>query len=195
MRDEGDEPGSHCEPGGRGDPGESEPAVAAAPPPTRRHTRRWFLAAAGAVLVGAGGGVGAAFARRPPRPVPHRPPQPLVDAYAAEQRLIDSAAATARADSAKRAVLAQLRRDHAAHLAALRAQLSGYDHPSRAARRRAAASAGRLATSTAALSAAEADAAGRAAARANQLAASHPITATLLASIAACESGHFTLLE
>lgn len=197
MNEEPDEPGSGGEPAPPPRPA-GVPTVPAEPleRQRRRHTRRWFLAGAGAVLVGAGGGVAAAFGQRRPRPVPHPPPQLLVDAYVAEQRLVASAAATARAAPAEeRVVLAQLRRDHEAHSAALRAELARFDHPSRVARRRATALAGRTVTTPAALAALEARAAGQAAGRANELAASHPVPATVLASIAGCESGHVQLLR
>jgi hypothetical protein len=119
----------------------------------------------------------------------------LLDAYAAERRLVDSAAATARAESGASEVVTELRGDHEAHLSALRAQLARFDPPSRAARRRATELAGRPVTASAALAGAERVAAQHAAARANQLAAAEPVTATLLASIAACESGHVLLLQ
>jgi hypothetical protein len=203
MRDEGDEPGTdgppqpagvEPQPGGVGPQPSSVGAQPAAVPQEGAHPRRWFLATAGAVVAGAGGGV-AAFARRSARPIPHRPPQVLLDAFAAEQRLIASAGATARAEPAARSVLTQVRNDHQAHLAALRAQLSRFDPPTRAAQRRATAHAGASVTARAALADAERTASAHAAARAFQLASAEPTTATLLASIAASEAGHVLLLQ
>jgi hypothetical protein len=210
MRGEADEPdnGGSVSGGGAGDPVPADAAPrppAAHPalpasittvlPPQRRHTRRWFLGAIAAVVAGAGGGVAAAFTRRQPRPVVHPAPQLLLDAYAAEQQLTRSAVLTARAEPAARARLLQLRRDHEAHAAALRAQLAPFAKPSRAARRRAAARARAVATTSAAMAAAEGRAATAASARAVRLAVSDPVTATVLATISACEAGHVQLLR
>jgi hypothetical protein len=161
----------------------------------RGTSRRWFLAAGAAVLAGGGGGVGAAFLRHPPRRAPNPPPQLLLEAYVAEQRLIESARATGRADPGLTARLDQLHRDHAAHLAAVRAALARYDRPDPAARRRAARSAGTVARTASALQAAEQQASVRAASRATDLARAHAALAPLFASISACEATHARLLR
>lgn len=159
-----------------------------------RPSRRWFLAAGGAVVVGAGGGVAADFLRRPHRPAPHPPPQVLVDALASEQRLLTSIASITRGQPSLGSRLGQLRRDHLAHVSALRAALTPYDRPTRAARRRATAAAGPTAGTVHALATAERVAARRAAERASRIAAADPVVATLLASIAACETTHIHVL-
>jgi hypothetical protein len=160
-----------------------------------RRNRRWFLAAGGAVVVGAGAGVGADFLRRRPRPPsPHPPPQAFVDALVTEQRLLASVSVTSRRQPSLAPRLGQLRRDHHAHVATLRAALAPYDRPTRAARRRALAAASPIAETSDALAAAEGDAATRAAERASRLAAADPVLATLFASIAACETTHVHIL-
>jgi hypothetical protein len=159
-----------------------------------RHTRRWFLAAGGAVVVGAGAGVGADLLRHRPRPIPHPPPQVFVDALVTEQRLLASVSSTGRNQPSLAPRLGQLRRDHRAHVAALRAALAPYDRPTRAARRRALASASPIADTSEALADAERAAAGRAAERASRLAAADAVMATLFASIAACETTHVHVL-
>jgi hypothetical protein len=157
-------------------------------------SRRWVLAVGGAVAVGAGGGVAADFLRRAPRPLPHPPPQVLVDALVTEQRLLASVTSTGHRAASLAPRLGQLRRDHQAHASALHAVLAPYDRPTRAALRRAAASAGPTADTAHALADAELEAARRAAERASRLAAADPVIATLLASIAACETTHLHVL-
>jgi hypothetical protein len=171
-------------------PRPAPPAAPAAPPalPVAPPTsRRWFLAGGAAVLVGAGAGVAAEFVHdRPPRPRP-RAPRMLVAAAAAEQALIADLDATTGGAPPVRAVIAQARANHAAHLAALRDLLSGYRAEAAPSTSRPAGTARTLAQ----LRAAEQRAARGAGARAARLTGAQ---AALMASIAACESTHAALL-
>jgi hypothetical protein len=156
---------------------------------TRLVTRRRTLLGAAIVLVG--GGVGAvvgAVRKRPTaaRPRPAVPPAVLVDALAAERRLIAGLSASAR-DSALRPIAVQLIADHQAHAHALAATLSPY--PGAADQVTAPASPKH---SRAELRAAEQQASAAAAGRAAELSGS---VSALLASVAACEAAHAELLS
>jgi hypothetical protein len=159
----------------------------AATGPGRRVSRRAILlSAAGAVLVGgaAGGGVAALrplrHGRRPSAPVD------LLDALAAEDALIAALDAMAGTNAGDR-ILAAVRADHVAHQAALRAFLSEFTPPPNTARSAPTASVG----SRAELARLEQRAADAAAGRAARLSGS---AASVLASIAACESTHVVVL-
>lgn len=164
-----------------------EPAVAAP-----RRTRRWVLAGLGGLVLGGGAGVGAGVLRtrhRKPRLLPP-PPAALDDALAAERRLIAAIDASLPAHPDLRRALTEIRRNHAAHAAAVQNALRAY-RPTPAGAT--SPSAGRpAALDRPALRAAE-TAAGRAAAR--RAAALDGADATLLASIAACEATHAELLS
>jgi len=165
-------------------PGPAPEPIAA--PASAGVSRRWLLAGGAAVLVGAGAGVGAQFLqKRSPKPLPPVPP-PLLAAAAAERALIADLNATTGGSSEVRAVIEQARANHTAHLAALAALLSAYRRPPAGASPRP----GRPRTK-AQLRIAESAAAQAAADRAGALAGAQ---ATLLASIAACESTHAVLL-
>ena len=167
----------------------AEPGADANGDGQRRWSRRWFLAGGAAAVVGGGAGVGAGFLHHRSTPAPRKPPAALLTAIAAERGLLALAAAAVRSDPTLRTTAALLTGDHAAHLHALQAALSGYD-PQPAGPTP---TAGLATTSSARvqLRAAESAAAAAAGRRALQLAGA---PATLLASIAACESTHVELL-
>lgn len=131
-------------------------------------------AAAGALLPAHSGGA------RPPAP------QPLLDSLAAETRLVAMHAA-AVTDESLRGPMALARADHVAHLQAIRAMLAAFAPPANGVTTPAAGPADREA-----LRAAEAQAGSAAAARAAALTGR---TATVLASIAACEATHAELFR
>jgi hypothetical protein len=150
--------------------------------------RRVLLGTAGIVVAG---GVGVAVAAARPAPEPARPPQPpsyLVDALAAERRLVAGLTASAAAAEAGsyRSLLTQLAADHRAHADAVAALLA--DYPGAATGIPSPTS---IPLTTARLRSAER----RASAAAARRAAAHTgTTATLFASIAACEASHASLL-
>jgi hypothetical protein len=167
-----------------------------APPAGPRGTsRRWFLAGGLAVLAGGGAGVGAEFLRERPgrRTPPAGPPAVLVDAVAAERRLIADLDATTGGDPAVRAIIRQARADHVAHLAALRGVVATYGRgaPSGSVSPSGTSTGPGRPQTGSQLRAAEQRASAAAAARAARLAGGQ---ATLLASIAACEATHAELL-
>jgi hypothetical protein len=161
----------------------------------QRRTRRWFLVSGAAVLVGAGGGVAADLAqhRRRPRQRPVAPAE-LRAAVAAERALVADLDATTGGGAQVRALLTQLRADHAAHLSALTGLVATYGAAGASAGASASAAppAPGVARSVAQLRAAEQQASAAAADRAARLAGAH---AALLASIAACEASHADLLR
>lgn len=171
-----------------------QPAEPAVDERSAHRSRRWFLAGAAAVVLGAGGGIGAGVLRHRPRPAPHRPPDDLLAARAAELHLLADVRATARADASAADRLRQLTDDHDQHLRVIDAALARFDPPTPAARRRVAGHRTRPADTVAALSAAERAAATAAAQRAGRLAPADPALATVFASIAACETTHAELL-
>ena len=158
-------------------------------------SRRWFLAGGVAVLLGAGAGVTAELLthRHPARPRPPTPPQALVEAVAVERALLADLDATTGGEPAVRAIIAQVRADHSAHLRALTALVASYGELSSAPSpaESSAAPSGTPRT-RAALRAAEQQAAAGAAHRANTLTGAH---AALLASISAAEASHADLLS
>ncbi len=160
---------------------------AAAPGPSRR----WFLAGGAAVLLGAGVGVAVELLTHgSPAPEQPHPPQVLLDAVAAEQSLLADLDATTGGTAGVRAVIVQVRADHAAHLAALRGLVDSYGVAAGAtASPRPSPARGSPRTRTA-LRAAEIRASAAAARRAAALSGSR---ATLFASIAACEATHAEL--
>jgi hypothetical protein len=115
---------------------------------------------AGLVVAAAAGGGAALATAGPPQPQSGHPTPPteVLDAYAAEQRLIAAIDASVQADPALRGDLAPIRADHAAHAAALgRGALGAAElQASAAAVRRAAALAGPVATLLASIAASEA---------------------------------------
>lgn len=154
-----------------------------------RRSRRWFLAGGAAVVAGGGAGVAAGLLR----PRSHRAARPapaaLIAAITAERELLSLASAAARSDPTVRVAAATVTGNHRAHLRALQSALAAYDRPP--ARPAAAPSLTATPSVRAQLRLAERAAAGAAATRADQLTGS---TATLLASIAACEASHAELL-
>lgn len=157
--------------------------------PGRLVSRRRVLFTAAGVVVAGAAGAGVALARPVQSHSPPQPPATLADALAAERRLAAGLLASAAADpgrSGHRALLAQLAADHRAHADAIAALLA--DYPGAAAAIRPGPG---TALTSAQLRAAE-HRAGLAAAR--RAAAHTGTTATLFASIAACEAGHASLL-
>jgi hypothetical protein len=149
-------------------------------------SRRWVLAGGAALVAGAAAGAIVELISADGPAVPPLPPAALLAAVRAERRLIADLDATTGGAPGARQVIVQARADHAAHLEALTAVLRGFrpirtDRPTR----------GRPRT-LAQLHEAEATAARDAAHRAEQLSGA---TATLLASIAACEASHAELLR
>jgi hypothetical protein len=150
-------------------------------------SRRWLLAGGTALLLGGGAGVVTERLRHTEPAAPTTAPAALLAAVRAERALLADLDATTGGSPAVRAVIGQVRADHAAHLAALRGILAGY-------------SSGRAATAKrhgrprtlAQLHAAEEDAARTAAQHADALTGP---AAALLASIAACEATHAELLR
>jgi hypothetical protein len=152
-------------------------------------SRRWFLAGGltlAALVAGAGGGVGIEFLRhRSPEPPPAAPAA-LVAAAAAERALVADLSATTGGAPDVRLVIEQAQVNHRAHLAAIEDLLTAYGTPSPTPspprgipRTKVQLRAAEMAAATAATQRAEA-------LRGRQ--------ATLLASIAACESTHAELL-
>ncbi|WP_375499933.1 ferritin-like domain-containing protein [uncultured Jatrophihabitans sp.] len=154
-----------------------------------RLPRRWFLAGGAAAVVAGGAGVGIGFLQPESKPPLKPAPHALADALAAERELLAWAAAAIRRDPSLQAAAAELTSNHAAHLRALQAALSPYD----TARPTPTPTPTFTATSSARtqLRALERAAAASAATRAGLLTGP---TATLLASISACESTHAELL-
>lgn len=149
-------------------------------------TRRAVLwSGLGVVAAGAGAGVGVLLPAHPAQPRT-RAPQPLLDALAAEQRLV-AVLSEASTDESLREPMALARADHLAHLEAIRAMLAAFAPTAAAVSTPAAGPPSREA-----LRAAEAQAASAAAARAAVLSGR---TATVLASIAACEATHAELFR
>lgn len=170
------------------------PRHAAPEPETRRHPRRWFLGGTAAVLVAGGGGVGAAFLRRTSGPKANPAPAALLAAVATERALLADIDATTGGSAEVRVALRQVRADHAAHLATLAELAAGYDPPkggSRAPTTAGTSLAGGTPRTLEQLRTAERRAAAAAAGHAATLT---DRTATLLASISACEAGHAELL-
>jgi hypothetical protein len=160
----------------------------ARPAPHPRRTRRWFLAGGLAVVVGGGAGVGAEYLRHTSPNPPPEPPAALLAAAAAERALIADLVATTGGSGDVRAVIAQATDDHRAHLAALEALLTRYHRPASASS--SSAPAPGTPRTRAQLRSAETAAATNAAGHAAALSGAH---AALLASIAACETGHAEL--
>ena len=155
-------------------------------------SRRWFLAGGVAVLLGAGAGVAAEFLTHDsPAPDQPHPPQVLLDAVAAEQALLADLDATTGGAAQVRAVIGQVRADHAAHLAALRGLVDSYGVPDRATASPSPSPARGTPRTRAALQAAEVRASAVAARRAAALSGGR---AALFASIAASEATHAELL-
>ncbi|MEP6695938.1 MAG: hypothetical protein ABJA34_03565 [Pseudonocardiales bacterium] len=127
--------------------------------------------------------------RSRPAPRPHRPPapDPLLGLVAAEEALLGQYDAILAAFPLVRAAAA-IRADHAAHVAALRA----LSHAPAASPPAAVRAPGTVAGAVAALRAAEVSAAARTTAACLAAPAGR---ATLLGSIAACESAHLVLLR
>jgi len=170
------------------EPGTAPPEPTLTPAPDKSGiARRWLLAGGTALLLGGGAGVLAERLRRtePAAPVP--PPGALLAAVRAERALLADLDATTGGTAAVRTVIAQVRADHAAHLAALRGILAGYPSGHAASAKRH----GRPRT-LAQLHAAEQAAARTAAEHADALTGA---AAALLASIAACEATHAELLR
>jgi hypothetical protein len=168
-------------------PGFEAPPVLPAPA-LRRPTRRWFLAGSAAVVAGAGAGVGAEYVRHEKPAPPPEPPAALLAAAAAERRLISDLVATTGGTGDIRRVIEQATADHRAHLAALEALLTRYRRP--APPSSSPSPVPGAARTRAQLRAAETAAATAAARHADALRGAQ---AALLASIAACESGHAEL--
>jgi hypothetical protein len=149
-------------------------------------SRRWFLAGGAAVLLGGGAGVLAEVLHENP-PAPATPaPGALISAVDAERVLL--ATIDAMPDGPHRAVVAQIRADHTAHLHALRRLLATYPPPTRTPSHPGFTRPRTLAQLRGVETYAAADAARRAAALDGAAAA-------LLASIAACEATHAELLR
>jgi hypothetical protein len=168
------------------------PAHAASPGPSRGVSRRAVLLGGAAVVVAAGGGL-AVGALRPVAADDEgtgRPPGDLVAARDAEQVLIAAIDATTGGSALVRTALRQVRADHLAHQIALQAALDSY--PQSPAGPSPSTSAPAEALDVAGLLSAESAASAQAAARAARL--SGP-SATLLASIAACEASHAELFR
>src|SRR5262245_46471919 len=89
-------------------------------------SRRWFLAGGAAVLIAGGAGVAVERLGRSEPAGPPTPPTALVAAVHAERVLIADLDATTGGTPRVRAMIAQARADHAAHLSALRGVLAGY---------------------------------------------------------------------
>lgn len=162
------------------------------PPQPERATpgtsRRWFLAGGAAVLLGGGAGVLAEVLHES-SPAPATPaPAELIAALDAERVLVAAVDAMPAGPHRMRALLAQLRADHAAHLAALRRLLATYPPGRSVHTHPGAAQARTLGQLRGVESRAAVDAAQRAAALDGAAAA-------LLASIAACEATHAELLR
>jgi hypothetical protein len=158
----------------------------------RRPSRRGFVLATGAVLAAAGGGAAAALAKHRPSETPTAPVSPsvLLDAVAAESRLI--AAIDAAHDAT---ALSHLRADHVAHREALRGAVQlalGAANVPATAPSTGSSSPASPRLSLTQLRALETAAASAAAAAAAQLTGAN---AALLASIAACEASHAELLR
>jgi hypothetical protein len=153
-------------------------------------TRRAFLAAGGLLVAGAAGGgvaLGLSGGTSAPAPLQPRVRAALVRAAIAEVDLIAAAERAMRAArGSARVTLRGVRRNHVAHLAAIRAAIAEAAYPARPPRIRKHAR-----QLTGALSAAEARAARAGARRALQLTGA---PSALLASIAACEATHAELL-
>jgi hypothetical protein len=147
-------------------------------------TRRAVLwSGLGVAAAGAGAAAGMLLPARPPRPRTPAP-QPLLDALAAEQRLVAMHGA-AVTDESLREPMALARADHLAHQEAIRAMLAAFAP--------AAAPASVPGPPTReVLQAAETQAASTAETRAAALTGR---AATVLASIAACEATHAELFR
>lgn len=159
------------------------------PGPTAPGTsRRWFLAGGAAVLLGGGAGVLAEVLHEG-SPTPASPaPAALVSAVDAERALIAALDAMPAGAHRSRAVVAQIRADHAAHLHALRRLLATYPQPAKTPGHPGFVQPRTLGQLRGVETHAARDAAQRAAALDGAAAA-------LLASIAACEATHAELLR
>lgn len=173
---------------------EDDTQADAAPGPAP--SRRAALLGGAAIAVAGAGGVAAGVLTRKGRTTPRPRPAPgaLVDALRAEESLVADATAALAADASLRPLVTQIRRDHQAHVAALRAALAPYDPPATAAPPGAAP--GSNPTSPAprgrsGLRTREQQAASAGTRRALRL---DGRAAALVASIAACEAGHGELL-
>ncbi|HKC27521.1 MAG TPA: hypothetical protein VKB75_05875 [Jatrophihabitans sp.] len=151
-------------------------------------SRRWFLAGGAAVLVGGGAGVVAELLTSHDPAGPPPAPPALIAAASAERALIADLDATTGGTAAVRQVIVAARADHAAHLAALTRLLRSYHAPAGPTAARPQGTPRTLAQ----LRSAETRASAAAVHRAATLGG---ITATLLASIAACEATHAALLQ
>jgi hypothetical protein len=160
----------------------------------RSTSRRGFLLGSAAVFAASGTGalIGVLTTSQRHRAAGPAPPADLVAAVAQEHALLatlDGLPAGAVAPQIRR----ELRADHVAHLRALRGALADAVYPSPVPPERSTSLARPSgATSRAKLRSTERAAAGSAARRAGRLRGSD---AALLASIAACESGHAELLR
>jgi hypothetical protein len=173
------------DPAGPLDPGlqlspEELAARAAEPPPPP--SRRFVLGTAGLIMLGAGGGVGYSFWRTR-HGAARVAPMALRQAAVAERDLVASLDRAIARFPDQRALLDQLRADHAAHAAALDAAVRAHTghlprHPAPVA------ATGHLIDTERAASAAAA----------RRAAALTGADAALLASIAACEASHVELL-
>ena len=158
-------------------------AQAAKPPPPP--SRRLVLSAAGFAALAAAGGVGYSFWRTR-NPVHHYPPAALVAAAQAEHALLAYLDTVVQNLPSQRALLLQLRRDHAAHATALDAALTAYSRRPNSREQL------HATTDMQGVRTVERGASRRAAQQAAQLQGEH---AVLLASIAACEATHVELLR
>lgn len=158
-----------------------------APPEPAGVSRRAVLAAGLAVAAAAGAGVGLGALAPVPANAQPQPPAELTAALAAERRLLATIDASIRQDPSLRTALGSIRRNHAAHAAALQAAVADYPAPPS----RSAATTPPQPLDRSGLRAAERVAAGRAATRASILGGRN---AAMLASIAACEASHAELL-
>lgn len=163
----------------------------------RSPSRRAVLIGGAAVVLAGGAGVAAGRLTGPGHPTadPRPAPAALLAALRDEESLVTAAEAVLTADPASRRLVSQIRSDHRAHLAALRAALAPYDPP---VTRRGGTSPSPTPTpatppkNRAGLRAREQQAAAAGARRSARLAGRD---AALLASIAACEAGHGELLS
>jgi hypothetical protein len=161
----------------------------AAPPParTRRWVLGWSLAGSAALIAGGGAGVAAEILREPSARQRPRPPRALVDAAAAERRLLADLTATTGGSAEVRQLVRAVAADHRAHLVALESLLAAYRAPSGPS-----SVPSGVPLTKAQLRDAESGAASAAARRAAGLSGA---PAALLASIAACETTHAELLR
>lgn len=159
----------------------------------RGHPRRWFLAGAGAAVLAAAGGTGAALLRDRATTEPNSAPAALLAAIAAERDLLADLTATTGGTPEVRRVLTAVAANHTRHLTALQELATAFDDAAGSSAPAASGSTPAAGTprTRAQLRAAEQRASRQAASRAASL---DGRTATLLASIAACEATHAELL-